>query len=71
MKKNICSGENIADVPPSCCESSCITSSECNCHAISACRKRTAVWTHVGKGRTNRSTAVQATHARARDVLAF
>lgn len=41
--KKTCSGENTANVPPSCCESSCITSSECNCHAVSACQERTAV----------------------------
>lgn len=52
LKKKKCSGENIADVPLCCCESSCITSSECSCHAISACQERTAVWTQVGKGRT-------------------
>lgn len=52
LKKKKCSGENIADVPLCCCESSCITSSECSCHAISACQERTAVWTQVGKGGT-------------------
>lgn len=52
FEKKKCSGENIADVPLCCCESSCITSSECSCHAISACQERTAVWTQVGKGRT-------------------
>lgn len=44
---------------------------DCNCYAIAAGQERTAIQTQVGKGRTNRSTAVQITCARARDILAF